>query len=72
MTGIAHELEQLFLTVAYYVVGACLFGLSIWVTSKVLPFSMRKEIEEDQNIALAIVMGCGLIASAILISAVLR
>jgi uncharacterized membrane protein YjfL (UPF0719 family) len=72
MTGLEHELHQLVLTIVYYVVGAALFGLTIWVTSKVLPFSLRKEIEEDQNTALAIVLGCGLIASAILISAVLR
>jgi len=66
---IVKELWQLIPTVIYFVVGALLFGLSIWVMEKITPFSMRKEIEEDQNTALAIIVGATLIALAILLAA---
>ena len=36
--------------------GVALFGLSFLLMAKLCPFSIRKEIEEDQNVALAIVM----------------
>jgi uncharacterized membrane protein YjfL (UPF0719 family) len=36
---------------------------------KVIPFSVRKEIEEDQNTALAIIMGSVILGLAIIIAA---
>ncbi len=66
------ELKQLLPTVLYFVVGLCLFGMSVWLMEKVTPFSLRKEIEEDQNIALGIVMAGALIALAILLAAVIK
>jgi uncharacterized membrane protein YjfL (UPF0719 family) len=36
---------------------------------KVIPFSVRKEIEEDQNTALGIIMGSVVIGLAIIIAA---
>jgi putative membrane protein len=39
---------------------------------KVTPFSLRKEIEEDQNVALGVVVGAALIALGILLSAVIK
>ncbi len=66
------ELFQLIPTVAYFVVGALLFLVAILVADKVTPFSIRKEIEEDQNTALGIIIGSGLIALAIIISAVIK
>ena len=38
-------------------IGMLMFALAMWIVSKVLPFSLRKEIEEDQNTALGIVLG---------------
>lgn len=63
------DLWGLIPTTIYFIVGALLFGLAIVVMEKVTPFSIRKEIEEDQNIALGIIMGCALIAFAILLAA---
>ena len=37
-------------TIFYFFVGLILFGLGAWIMDKVTPFSIRKEIEEDQNI----------------------
>ena len=53
------------------------FGLSLllacwWLIELFTPFSLRKELEEDQNTAIAIVMGAMFIALAIIIAAILR
>jgi uncharacterized membrane protein YjfL (UPF0719 family) len=66
------ELWQLVPTVVYFVVGLALFGFSVWLMDKVAPFSIRKEIEEDQNTALGVLMGCTLIALAIVLNAALN
>ena len=44
-------------------------GLSFYVIEKVLPFSMRKEIAEDQNMALGIILGAFVIGLSIIIAA---
>jgi putative membrane protein len=63
------QLWELIPTVIYFVVGLALFGLSILLMEKVAPFSIRKEIEEDQNVALGILMGGMMIALAIVLAA---
>ena len=69
---VVKELLLLIPTVIYFLVGAVLFGVAIWVMEKVTPFSIRKEIEEDQNTALGIIIGATIIALAILLSAAIR
>ena len=69
---IVKELWQLIPTVIYFVVGLVLFGASIWIMEKITPFSMRKEIEEDQNTALGIIVGATIIALAILLAAAIK
>lgn len=64
------SLESLLSTVAYSMIGLLFFGLSFLLMRAVIPFSIRKEIEEDQNVALAVVMGAVLIGQAIIIAAV--
>ena len=66
------ELWQLIPTVAYFVVGLTLFGLSVKIMDAVAPFSIRKEIEEDQNTSLGILMGSTILALSILLSAAIR
>ena len=63
------ELWMMISTVAYFVLGLILFGFSVWLMEKLTPFSIRKEIEEDQNTALAVVIGSTLIALAIVLAA---
>ena len=59
-------------TVIYAVLGLALFAGALFVMDKVTTFSLRKEIEEDQNISLAILMGSIFIAIAIIIQAAIR
>lgn len=53
----------------YTVVGVTIFLALFAVMSRVVPFSIRKEIEEDQNTALAIVMGAVILGVAHIIAA---
>ncbi len=63
-------LVQSLLNVAVYTAaGLLLFALAFFVMGKATPFSIRKEIEEDQNIALAIVIGSVIIGIALIIVA---
>ena len=64
------SLPQAILNVAAFtVIGLALFGVAFFLMGKVTPFSLRKEIEEDQNIALAIVIGSVIIGIAMIIVA---
>jgi uncharacterized membrane protein YjfL (UPF0719 family) len=56
-------------TVVYVILGIVLFGLAFLLMTKVTPFSVRKEIEEDQNTALAVIMGSVIVGLAIIIAA---
>jgi len=66
---IAQLTEVIVTTVVFVIIGLIFFGLSFLILSKLTPFSIRKEIEEDQNIALGLVIGAMLIAIAIIIAA---
>jgi len=59
-------------TVAYTVFGVIVFAIAYWVMVKVSPFSIRKEIEGDQNTALAILMASVILGLAIIIAAALH
>lgn len=56
-------------SVSYTIFGMIIFGLGVWIMDKVTPFSIRKEIEEDQNTSLGIIMGAVIIGLAIIIAA---
>ncbi len=56
-------------SIVYALIGMALFAGALFIMDKITPFSLVKEIEEDQNVALAIVMGSVFIALAIIIHA---
>ena len=56
-------------SVIYSLLGLVVFALAFFIMAKVAPFSMRKEIEDDQNTALGIIVGSVLIGISIIISA---
>jgi putative membrane protein len=53
-------------------IGFALFGLAFLLIVKVSPFSIRKEIEEDQNISLGIIIGAVIIGISMIISAAIQ
>ena len=73
ITGLVVPLEGLlpvFITTLIFVIfGLIVFALAFLIIAKSTPFSVRKEIEEDQNIALAIVIGAVILGSALIIAA---
>jgi uncharacterized membrane protein YjfL (UPF0719 family) len=50
-------------------IGLVVFAIAFFVMVKVTPFSIRKEIEEDQNTALGVIIGAVIIGIALIISA---
>lgn len=58
--------------VVFSVIGVLFFVFAFFVMAKATPFSVRKEIEEDHNVALAIVMGSVIIGIAIVIGMAIR
>jgi putative membrane protein len=58
--------------VVYSAIGFAVFGIAFLIMTKISPISIAKEIEEDQNVALAILMGSIFIALAIIIQAAIR
>lgn len=56
-------------SVVYSVVGCMVLGLSFYVIEKLLPFSMRKEIADDQNVSLGIILGAFVIGLSLIIAA---
>lgn len=53
----------------YSVIGLVVFAIAFWLMQKLCPFSVQKEIEEDQNTSLAIIMGSVMIGISIIIAA---
>ncbi len=58
-------------TIVYSIVGIAVFASAFFIMVKIAPFSVKKEIEEDQNISLGILMGSVFIGLAIIIAAAL-
>ena len=71
--GLAIPLEGLLpllvTTLVFVVLGLIVFALAFIIIAKATPFSVRKEIEEDQNIALAIVIASVILGIALIIAA---
>ena len=55
-------------TLVFSLIGIVLFGLAFLVIVKIAPFSTRKEIEDDQNVALAILIGSVIIGIAMIVA----
>jgi putative membrane protein len=63
---------QLLTMVIAVVVGLAFFAAAYFAIEKVTPFSVRKEIEEDQNTALAVLIGSVILGIAIIIAAAIH
>jgi putative membrane protein len=61
--------HQVVSTFVFSAIGIGTFGIFFLVLPRLLPFSLKKEMEEDQNVALGIVIGSIVIGMALIISA---
>jgi putative membrane protein len=66
------HVEQIILTLIYVLIGFGAFGIAFYIIEKAVPFSLRKEIEEDQNIALGVMIGAVFLGIAIIIAAAIH
>ena len=65
------DTDLLLETLLYTGLGAVVFTLVFFAVVKLAPFSVRKEIEVDQNVALGLVIASLNIGFAIIIAAVI-
>ncbi|MEZ4237088.1 MAG: DUF350 domain-containing protein [Myxococcota bacterium] len=61
------DAEHILVTLVYTLFGMLVFGIAFIGIVRFSPFSIRKEIEEDQNTSLAILLGSVFIGLAIII-----
>ena len=59
-------------TVVFVVLGLLVFALTFLVIVKATPFSVRKELEEDHNVALGVVIASVILGTAIIIAAAIH
>ena len=59
-------------TVIFVAIGLIVFAIAFLIVVLVAPFSVKKEIEEDQNTALAIIIGALIIGIAIIIASAIN
>jgi uncharacterized membrane protein YjfL (UPF0719 family) len=59
-------------TIVFVAIGLIVFAVAFLIVVLVAPFSVKKEIEEDQNISLAIIIGSVIIGIAMIISAAIH
>ena len=72
LVSIETLLPVLITTIVFVLLGLITFAVAFFVITKVSPFSVRKEIEDDQTTALAIVIGSVILGSALIIAAAIH
>jgi len=76
MPGMIVKLDELLpvlaTTVIFVAIGLVVFTVAFLIVVFVAPFSVKKEIEEDQNTSLAIIIGAIIIGVAMIISAAIQ
>lgn len=69
MPDMAPLIKVLLSTLIFVAIGLVVFAIAFLLIVKICPFSIRKEIEEDQNTALAIIMAGVIIGISLIIAA---
>ena len=64
------QVNEILEVLLYSGIGVLVFLIAFFVMVKLSPFSVQKEIEDDQNTALGIVMGSVIIGLALIIASV--
>ncbi|MEJ7623494.1 MAG: DUF350 domain-containing protein [Pyrinomonadaceae bacterium] len=65
-------LPVLITTIIFVAIGLIVFVAAFLIVVMVAPFSVKKEIEEDHNTALAIIIGAMIIGIAIVVAAAIH
>ena len=74
--GMVVKLDELWsvieTTVIFVAIGLIVFAIAFLIVVLVAPFSVKKEIEVDQNTSLAIIIGAVIIGVAIIIASAIH
>lgn len=74
--GMIVKLEEIWnvieATVIFVAIGLIVFTIAFLIVVLVAPFSVKKEIEDDQNTSLAIIIGSVIIGIAMIIAAAIQ
>lgn len=74
--GMIVKLEEIWnvieATVIFVAIGLIVFTVAFLIVVLVAPFSVKKEIEDDQNTSLAIIIGSIIIGIALIIAAAIQ
>lgn len=57
---------------AFSILGIVVLGGCFWMIKRLMPFSVTKEIEEDQNVALAIIIASVILGLSMIIAAAIQ
>jgi uncharacterized membrane protein YjfL (UPF0719 family) len=68
----AFNVQQFVATLVYAAVGIVIFGLAFKIAEKLLPFSLVKELAEDDNVAVGILMASIILGLSIIIAAAIH
>lgn len=66
------DVRQIVVTIVYTGIGLVFFAIAFGIIVKISPFSIRKEIEDDQNTSLAILIASVIIGIALIVSAAIH
>jgi len=69
LDGLGHKVV---VSLVFVGLGVIIFMLAFFLMTKLSPFSIRKEIEVDQNTSLGIVIGSVILGLAIIIAAAIH
>jgi uncharacterized membrane protein YjfL (UPF0719 family) len=72
MPDLSPLIKMVISSLVFVGMGMVMFLIAFFIITKITPFSIRKEIEEDQNTALAVVIGAVILGIAHIISAAIH
>lgn len=64
--------DALVSSAAFAALGVVVFTITFWLITKMVPFSIHKEIEHDHNTALAILVASVILGIAMIVSAAIK
>ena len=67
-----HMMNQFVGSLMFSLLGLVVFAFAFWLIVKITPFSVRQELEKDQNVALGVVIAAVIIGIAMIISAAIH
>jgi uncharacterized membrane protein YjfL (UPF0719 family) len=72
MDWLTQHLRPIVDSFLYSIVGSIILLSTFWIVQLMLPFSVKKEIEDDQNVSLGIILAAFIIGLSMIISTAIR